>query len=69
MEKKKSSQASGGKRLVASGKHPVTLGLLPEQRDRLRAAAQAEGRPVTQFVIYHALQAAEKILKKTPPLS
>ena len=56
-------QASGGARLKAAGKHPVLLGLLPDQAEKIRAAAEADGRPLTQFFIFHGLAAAEKILK------
>jgi uncharacterized protein (DUF1778 family) len=60
----KKKQASGGARLTASGKVPVLLGLRPEQAEALRAAAEKDGRPLTQFLIFHGLAAAEKILKK-----
>jgi len=58
-------QASGGARLVSSGKRPVLLGLTPEQHERLSAAAESEGRPLTQFLAFHGLKAAESILRKT----
>jgi uncharacterized protein (DUF1778 family) len=57
-------QLSGGARLLAAGKKPVCLGLTEDQHDLLRLAAQAEGRPITQFVTFHALQAAKKIFLK-----
>lgn len=57
-------QASGGARLIASGKRPVSLGLLPEQHEKLSAAAALDGRPLTQFLVFHGLKAAEKILGK-----
>ena len=55
--------ASGGKRLTASGRKPVLLGLTPEQHATLKAAAQKDGRPMTQFALRAALAAAEKILE------
>lgn len=64
MAKKKPTQASGGSRLVASGKKPVLLGLTPEDHAKASEAAQLERRPLTQFFIHHGLVAAEKILAK-----
>lgn len=58
-------QASGGARLVASGKRPVLLGLAPDQHECIAEAAAATGRPVTQFLIFHGLMAAKKILEKS----
>lgn len=63
---KKKTQASGGARLKAAGRHPVLLGLTPEQRAKIQAAAAADNRPVTQFLVHHGLAAAEKILEKFP---
>ncbi len=57
-------QASGGARLKASGKHPVLVGFNDDQFALLREAAKADGRPMTQFLMFHGLAAAEKILKK-----
>lgn len=61
----KKRQASGGRRLVASGRRPVTLGILPEDHDLLRQAAEIDRRPLTQFLIYHGLVTARKILEKS----
>jgi len=58
-------QASGGARLRAAGKRAVLLGLTPEQHTKIREAAEIDRRPVTQFLTFHGLAAAEKILKKT----
>lgn len=67
MPKKKTKQASGGARLVASGKIPMTLGLTTEERDLIRQAASAEGRhAMTEFVLHHALEAARKITGAKP---
>lgn len=55
-------QKSGGAQLIARGKKPITLGVSPEDKKTLDDAAKAEGRPTTQFVLYHALQAAKKVL-------
>jgi len=60
----KTKQASGGARLAAAGKQPILLGVTPEQKEKLKAAATTDGRPLTQFLVFHGLQAAEKILKK-----
>jgi uncharacterized protein (DUF1778 family) len=56
----KNKQMSGGARLRASGKRAVLLGLTPEQHAAIRAAAESEGRPVTQFLVFHGLAAAKK---------
>jgi uncharacterized protein (DUF1778 family) len=61
---KNEKQSSGGARLIASGRHPVLLGPTEEQHALLAAAAEVDGRPVTQFLIFHGLEAAKKILKK-----
>lgn len=62
--KKNNGQKSGGSRLIASGKKPVLLGIEPEKHKLLSNAAIADGRPLTQFLLFHGLVAAEKILKK-----
>jgi uncharacterized protein (DUF1778 family) len=62
--KKKPKQASGGARLTASGKRPMLLGWPQEQAELIQAAALADGRKMTQFVMFHALQAAKKMLEK-----
>ena len=63
---KPTAAMSGGARLAASGKRPILLGVSAEQHDLLRAAADAESRYVTQFVLHHALAAARKNLAKIP---
>lgn len=63
--RKQAKQASGGARLKAAGKHPVLLGLTADQIATVKAAAEHDGRPVTQFLVYHGLQAAKKILGKS----
>lgn len=55
---KKRKQPSGGAKLRASGKKAVLLGVLPAELAKIRAAAEIEMRPVTQFVAYYALRAA-----------
>lgn len=62
-KKRPSKPISGGARLVQSGKHPVLLGLTPEQRDIIGRAAKEDGRPLTQFFIHHGLAAAKRILR------
>ena len=57
---------SGGGQLARSGKKPVLLGLTEEQHATLRDAAAADGRPMTQFLVFHGLAAAKKILEKIP---
>ncbi len=58
----KPKPASGGARLVASGKRAMLLGLSPEDRDLIERAAKADSRPMTQFVRLAAVAAAKKIL-------
>lgn len=65
MGKKKASQASGGRRLKVAGKWPQLLGWPAEARATIEAAAKIDGRKMTQFVMHHALRAAEKILEKS----
>jgi uncharacterized protein (DUF1778 family) len=62
--KKKRKQMSGGAKLKAAGKKAILLGVTPDQFDRLRLAASLEMRPVTQFVTFHAVQAAERLISK-----
>ena len=65
MAKTPKKPMSGGARIKASGKSPMLLGVLPEQKDILRKAAAIDGRPMTQFLLFHALAAAKKILEKS----
>jgi uncharacterized protein (DUF1778 family) len=51
-------KTSGGAKLKMAGKRAVLLGLLPEQYQSIQEAAKRECRPVTQFITFHALQAA-----------
>lgn len=61
-EKKKRKQLSGGAKLKAAGRKPILLGVTQEQYDKLKLAASLEMRPVSQFVTFHALQAADKVI-------
>lgn len=63
-EKKKRRQMSGGAKLKAAGRKAILLGVTPEQLDKLKLAASLEMRPVTQFVTFHAVQAADKLIAK-----
>jgi len=65
MEIEPKKQLSGGARLKLSGKHPILLGVSEEHFQEFSAAAAIENRPVTQFVIHHALMAARKISRKS----
>ena len=60
---KKPRPKSGGARLIESGRKPMVIGWTPEQHEKISAAATADSRRMTQFVMYHALKAADKILK------
>jgi len=46
----------------ATGKRAVMLGVTADQHELLQAAAALELRPVTQFVIFHSLREAERII-------
>lgn len=59
---KPAKQSSGGRRLLESGKRPILLGVQVGDHEFLQRAAGIERRPVTQFVLHHALQAAHKLL-------
>jgi len=57
---------SGGAKLRLAGKKAVLLGMLPTDLALLRNAAEIEMRPVTQFVTYHALEAAKVVTALYP---
>jgi uncharacterized protein (DUF1778 family) len=62
MAEKKVKQKSGGAKLKAAGKKAILLGVTHEQWEQLKHAAMMELRPVTQFVVYHALRKALDLL-------
>lgn len=55
-------QLSGGAKMKAAGKLPILLGVTPQQMKLFRKAAALEMRPVTQWVIFHAVHAASRLL-------
>ena len=57
---------SGGRKLMDAGRKPILLGATEAEHDLLRQAAEAERRPITQFLLHHGLVAAKKILKNRP---
>ncbi len=59
-------QLSGGKRLMLAGKRCMNLGILPQDHDVIKRAADAERLPMTAFVLRSALSAANKVLAKQP---
>ena len=61
---KPKQRPSGGARLIAAGRRPVLLGLLPEEHAQLTAAAAAAQMHLTQFLTYHGLIASKTILRK-----
>lgn len=61
----KSKATSGGARMAAAGYQPVQIWLRPEDKEKLFEAAKASGQKATQFLVFHGLMAAEKILKKS----
>lgn len=60
-----SKQTSGGARLVASGKSPILLGVTGAEKKILKKAADIEKRPMTQFLLFHGIMAARKIIEKS----
>ncbi len=60
----KKKALSGGARLMGGGLKPIVCGMTPAEHELLRRAAEAEHRPMTQFLLFYGLAAAEKILKK-----
>ncbi len=61
---KKKPQSSGA-RLTAAGLKPVQLWLTQELHDLIFSAAAADGRAATQFLIFHGVKAAKKILENS----
>jgi uncharacterized protein (DUF1778 family) len=61
-EKKKPKPPSGAAKLKASGRKAIMLAVTPEQFDRLKLAASLEMRPVSQFVTFYAVQAADRVI-------
>jgi uncharacterized protein (DUF1778 family) len=55
---------SGGAAMRRAGRTPMLLGWLPEERETIRAAAEAEDLPMTQFVMRSALAAAAKVFSR-----
>ena len=62
---KKKKRPSGHAALVNAGRHPVQVGIPIEDMPAIRAAAAIEGRTVSNFVVFHATQAAKGILKRS----
>lgn len=60
--RKQRKQLSGGAKMKLAGKKPVLLGLLPVVLDTIRQAAALEMRPVSQFIAFHATEAALRII-------
>ncbi len=63
-EQKKRKQLSGGAKMKAAGKKAILLGVTPEQFDKIKLAASLEMRPVTQFVTFYTVKAAEAVIAK-----
>lgn len=55
---------SGGKRLTDTGKKPILIGATEAEHRKLARAAKAERRPITQFLLFHGLAAADQALNK-----
>jgi uncharacterized protein (DUF1778 family) len=50
--------------MKAAGKKAILLGITPEQFDKIKLAASLEMRPVTQFVTFSAIKAADAVIAK-----
>lgn len=59
---KKTKQASGGKRLGASGKKPILLGATREEWAVIHTVAKHERRPMTQYILHHIMELAAKTI-------
>lgn len=57
---KKKKQPSGWDKTRYAGKKTVLLTMTPEQLEFIRQAAALEMRPVTQFFMFHTMEAARK---------
>ena len=55
---------SSSVRMREAGFSPVQLWLSVDDRVKIEEAAEKEKRPMTQFLIFHGLIAAEKIFRK-----
>lgn len=49
---------SGGAKMKKAGKRPILLGVTEMQKQILQLAADQESRPLTQYVLFHALEHA-----------
>lgn len=56
---------SSGARMRANGYTPSQVWLTAEQEQILRAAADAEGIPLTQVLIHGGMERAKRILRKS----
>lgn len=64
---KKTKQLSGGARLKANGYKLIQLAVTEDELALLRAAAECERRPITQFILSHIFPIAKKIVAKNNP--
>jgi uncharacterized protein (DUF1778 family) len=60
--KDKGKPMSGGAKLKASGRLAIMITVDPTDKVKIEEAAALEMRPVSQFVAYHAILAAEERL-------
>jgi len=60
----KRKQPSGASKRRKAGLHGVLLGVTPLQHFRLQSAAALEGRSLSKFLVYHALQAAQEVIDR-----
>lgn len=62
---KRKAGTSGGARMKAAGKSPILLGVTPEEKQLIQKAADLERRRMTEFLLFHGLAAARKIISKS----
>jgi len=58
---KKRKQLSGSAKMKLLGKKPILLWVTLEQYDRIKEAAGRQLRPMTQFILFNAMKAAETV--------
>ena len=57
---------SGTARQKAKGLKGFSLYLSDEQKEALKKAAKLDGRSMTQFLIYHGVKEATRIISRNP---
>lgn len=61
---RKKKLPSGGAKLKAAGKHAVLLGIPLDDYASIAMAAMIDRRPVAQFIMFHAANAAKDVVEE-----